>query len=195
MIKRPIWTWLKHTPLRRLINAFWCWIRRRPKWDLPASAKWLVYSGLFMYNRNQGSPDGIWEWGDSLFGIPVPTLTSTGLSEGLVGACLLASFIFLIEPLLPTSWSNQTRAARKEANWIMIDGILSLAAYALGMLPILSSNSDWWGGELVLALGMLLFFAMPIKTVFDVRNAYKRKHDQKTPTCCEAQGSPPTCET
>ena len=156
MIKRPIWTWLKHTPLRRLINACWSWIKRRPKWDLPDSVKWLVYSGLFMYNRNLSRPDDMWEWGESLFGIPVPILTSAAVSEGFIGACLLASFIFLIEPLLPTRWSKQTRAVRKEANWIIVDGFLSWVAYALGMLPILSANSDWWGGGLAFLLGNAL---------------------------------------
>ena len=145
MIKRPIWTWRKHPPLPRLRNACWSWVQRRPTWDLPASVKWLVYSGLFMYNRNLSRPDDMWEWGESLFGIPVPTLTSAAVSEGFIGACLLASFIFLIEPLLPTRWSKQTRAVRKEANWIIVDGFLSWVAYALGMLPILSANSGLVG--------------------------------------------------
>ena len=90
-----------------------------------------------------------------------------------ITACLLASFIFFIEPLLPIRWSKQIHAFRKEAGWIMVDGTLSWVAYALGMLPIISANSDWWGGGLVFLLGALLLLAMPVKTTIGVCKAYK----------------------
>ena len=171
MIKRPIWTWRNHPLLPRLQNACRSWVQSRPPWDLPSSVKWLMYAGLFMYSRNLDSSDGIWEWRESYFGIPVPTLTSSAIQEGFIAACLLASFIFFIEPILPIRWSKQVRAVRKQAGWIIVDGTLSWFAYALGMLPIISANGDWWGGELVFLLGVLLLLAMSVKTTIDVCRA------------------------
>ena len=173
MFKRLIWTWRSHPLLSRLRNACRCWVQSRPPWDLPSSVKWLVYAGLFMYGRDLDSSDGIWEWGESYFGMPVPTLTSSSVLEGFLAACLLASFIFFIEPLLPIRWSKQLHAVRKQANWIVVDGILSWFAYALGMLPIISANSDWWGGGLFFLLGAFLLLAMPVKTTIDVYRANK----------------------
>ena len=182
MIKRPIWTWRNHPLLPRLQYACRSWVQSRPPWDLPSSVKWLMYAGLFMYSRNLNSSDGIWEWGESYFGIPVPTLTSSAIQEGFIAACLLASFIFFIEPLLPTHWSKQIRDVLKGPGWIMVDGTLSWFAYALGMLPIISAISDWWGGGLVFLLGAHLLLAMPIKTIIDVCRAYKDA--SATPTRC-----------
>lgn len=173
MIKRLILTWRNLPLVPRLQNACRSWVQSRPSWDLPTSVKWLVYAGVFMYSRNLGSSDGIWKWGESYFGIPVPTLTSSAVQEGFIAACLLASFIFFIEPLLPIHRSNQIRAIRKKAGWIMVDGILSWVAYMLGVLPIISANIDWWGGELVFLLGTLLLLAMPVKTIIDMRKAPK----------------------
>ena len=92
---------------------------------MPAGVTCLAYAGIFMYSRNLDSSDGIWEWGESYLGIPVPVLTSAAVQEGFVAACLLASFISFVEPLLPSRWSKQFRAVRKEVYWIMLDGTLS----------------------------------------------------------------------
>ncbi len=135
-----------------------------------------------MYSRNLESSDGIWEWGESYFGIPVPTLTSSAIQEGFIAACLLASFIFFIEPLLPIRWSKQIRYVLTGPGWIMVDGTLSWFAYALGMLPIISATSDWWGGGLLFLLGALLLLAMPIKMIIDVFKA--NKDALATPTRC-----------
>lgn len=126
-----------------------------------------------MYSRNLDRSDGTWEWGESFFGIPVPTLTSSAIQEGFIAACMLAAFFFFIEPLLPIRWSKQTHAVRKEASWIMVDGFLSWVAYMLGVFPIISANIDWWGGELAFLLGTLLLLAMPVKTIIDVCKAPK----------------------
>ena len=130
-----------------------------------------MYAGLFTYSQNLDSSDGIWEWGESYFGIPVPTLTSSGIKEVFVAACLLASFVFFIEPLLPPCWRKQIRAARKTPGWIMGDGALSWASFALGMLPIISASSDWWGGGLLFLLGVFLLLAIPVKMAIDVCKA------------------------
>lgn len=171
MIKRPKWTWRIHPLLPRLQNACRCWVQHRPPWDLPASVKWLLYAGLFTYSRNLDSSDGIWEWGESYFGIPVPTLTSSAVQEGFIAACLLASFIFFIEPLLPSRWSKQIRDIFKGVGWIMVEGMLLWAAFALGMVPIISASSDWWGGGLLFLLGALLLLAIPVKMTIDVCKA------------------------
>ena len=173
MIKLPRWTRRIHPFLTRLQNACRSWLQSRPPWDLPSSVKWLMYAGLFMYSRNLNGSDGIWEWGESYFGIPVPTLMSSPIQEGFIAACLLVSFIFLVEPLMSTRWSKRVRTVRKQASWILIDGILSWFAYALGMLPIISANSDWWGGRLVFLLGALLLLAISFKITIDVCSAYK----------------------
>ena len=171
MIKRLIWKCGNHPLLSRLLKACRRWIQHRPRWDLPSSVKWLMYAGLFMYSRNLNSSDGIWEWGESYFGIPVPTLTSSAIQEGCIAACLLASFIFFIEPLLPTGWSKKIRCFFKEASWILVEGMLSWFAYALGMLPIISASSDWWSGGLLSLLGALLLLAIPVKIIIDMCKA------------------------
>ena len=173
MIKRFIRT-LRNLPLLSgWQDTCRSWVQSRPSWGLPASVKWLVYAGIFMYSRNGDSSDGIWKWEESLFGIPVPTLTSSAIQEGFIAACLLASFFFFIEPLLTVRWSKRIHAVQKQASWIMVDGFLSWVAYMLGVLPIISANIGWWGGELAFLLGMLLLLAMPVKTIVDVCKAPK----------------------
>ena len=173
MTKRLLLTLRTHQLLPRLRSACRSWVHRRPTWDLSSSVKWLVFAGLFMYSRNLESSGGIWEWRESFLGISVPTLTSSAIWEGSIAACLLASFIFFIEPLLPIRWSRQTIAARKHACLIVVDGILSWFALVLGVLPIFSASRDWWGGGLIFLLGVLLLLAMPVKTAIDACRAYK----------------------
>ena len=173
MIKWPNWIWRNTSLLPCLRNVCSSGVQSRPTWDLPSSVKWLMYAGLFTYSRNLNSSDGLWKWEESYFGIPIPTLTSFALFEGCIVGCLLASFIFFIEPLLPIRWSKQIRDGLKGPGWIIADGTLSWIAYALGVLPVISATSDWLGGELVFLLGTLHLLAMPIKTTVDVCRACK----------------------
>ena len=172
MIKRLISTWRNHPLLRRLQKACRCWIKSRPPWDLTTSVKWLAYAGLFTYSMNLDSSDRIWEWRETYFGISVPSLTSSVFEEGLIAACLLASFIFLIEPLLPTRWSKQLRAVLKGPPWIVFDGALSWLAYVLGILPIMSATADWWGGTLVSLFGAFLLLVLLVKVIIDLCKAW-----------------------
>ena len=171
MINRLIGTWRNHPLPPRLRNACRCWLKHRPPWDLPASVKWLMYVGLLMYSRNLDSSDRIWEWGESYFGIPVPSLTASAVQEGFIAVCLLASLVFFIEPLLPACLRKQICAVRKIPAFTIVGGALSWAACTLGMLPIISATSDWWGGGLVFLWGLFLLLAMFVKWIIEVCKA------------------------
>ena len=143
-------------------------------WDLPSSVKWFLYAGLFLYSWNLASSGDIWELWELYFGISVPTLTSSAFQEGFIAFCLLASFIFFVEPLLPIGWRGWFRAVRKNPGWIVLDGTLSSIAFALAMPPIISASRDWWGGELLFLLWMLLLLAMLVKMIIDVCKACRK---------------------
>lgn len=185
MIKRPFGLGKIIPLLPRLLKVCKSWVQSRPEWDLPSSVKWLLYAGLFLYSWNLDSSGGIWKWWGLYFGISLPTLTSWAFQEGFIAFCLLASFFFFIEPLLPSRWSGWFRTVRKNPGWIVLDGILSLAAFALGMLPIISASREWWGGGLLFLLWVLLSLAMLVKMIIDACKACRQIMGAlATPTRC-----------
>ena len=117
---------------------------------------------------NLDSSDRIWALRESYFGISMPIPTGSVFEEGLIAVCLLASFVFFIEPLLPTRWSKQIRAVLNGPVCIVLDGLLSWLAYVLGIVPLISATGDWWGGRLVSLFGALLLLVLLVKILVKV---------------------------
>ena len=107
----------------------------------------------------------------------VPIIRVPYLNIVMVGVCLVASIMILVEPILPSGLSSRTRKARKSLLGEYVFYLNVYTAFTVGLLSGIVTSVETlfhypWLVNAISGLGFIIFLVMTIKfqmSLFDLR--------------------------